>query len=206
MGDTQTKAPACPGCHIGCNLERYQCLRGKGLYAKWEAGETIPERRAPWKKPGGGQKPEDTAHERKPKRTIPPTARAMHMLNIVAAAMADHRETDPERLALDSISRHDGGATIAVVKERTKADTATLKPMIDNLEQNGLVESVADEHAGTLFVLTEAGRTQAAALREEKARTDELFVDALTDDEKTQLADLIAKMLGSTAHRQRFIK
>ena len=210
MDDNVKIAPKCPGCHFGCNLERYQCARGKGLYAKWTAGETIPERRAPWERPkpaGDGEHPnqQQPAQAAAPQRPpIPPTMRVMHMMNIVAMAMADHRNDDPRHQVLDTIARHDGCATLAIVKGRLKDAKIDATEAIAQLVEEGLLEQQEDERAGTMYALAKQGAAQAQEWRAEQLARDEEFLDALSDDEKSQLADLVAKMLTSTAHKRRF--
>ena len=204
MNDTSAKAPECPGCHYRCLLDAYQCARGKGFYGKWLAGEGIPKRRAPRKgdssgPKGAGKRWGIAGHG---PGGIAPSAdmKLMRMLGIVGIALSEHREEDAERLVLDSITRHNGCTTERIVAGRVRMDGEALAPVLDKLREAELIVDVDDEVAGPMLQATEEGIVQAEAWRKERASTDAAFVDALTEEEKEQLAGLLAKMLTSSAH------
>ena len=229
MNATTQEAPKCPGCHFGCSLDRYQCARGKGLHAKWLAGEEIPERRAPWERAKRGEGPRKAgiagsgpeavrgqtgaaAEQRKGPEghrdhagmpPIPSYMKAMRMLNIASFALADHRESQSDKMVVDAIARQEGCATLPIIKDRMGKEALDPAACLDQLVQDGLVEVQEDEIAGTMYALTERGRAQSETWRDERMAADAAFVDALSEGEQEKLAALIAKMLQSSAHKSR---
>ena len=202
MNATMQEAPQCPGCHFGCSLARYQCARGKNLRAKWLAGEVIPERRAPWEHAKRNDEPRK-AGKGAGMPPMPAYMKAMRMLNIASFALADHRENQPEKMVVDAIARQEGCATLPIIKGRMGKDAADPSSSLEKLVQDGLVEVQEDEIAGTMYALTELGRSQGETWRNERMAADAAFVDALSEEEQEQLAALIAKLLQSSAHKDR---
>ena len=129
--------------------------------------------------------------------------RAMHMLNIASIALADNRESRPNRIVLDCLMRHDGCATAPIIQGRSHLDDDTLESALDSLSREGIVAAIEDDLAGTMYQITEEGKTTAAEWRRERDQANAAFLDALSEEEKSQLADLIQKMLQSSAHKDK---
>ena len=212
MSEQNSAAPTCPGCHFGCLLDAYQCARGKMFHERWMAGEEIPERRAPWKAQGAEGNGQGPGPRRGPggsggpggpggrRGAFAPEMRLMHMLNIIGIAMADHRETRPERNVIDGLARQSGCATERIVQDRSRLGEEDFALALAKLRDDGLVTDVDDEIAGPMLQISEAGEAQASAWREERELADKAFCDALSDEEKEELAGLLQKLLSSSAH------
>ena len=65
-----------------------------------------------------------------------------------------------------------------------------------------IVAEVEDDRAGTMYALSEAGKIKSVTWQEERKAQDDAFVDALSEEELSQLADLLTKVLSSSAHER----
>ena len=188
--DEANRAPRCPGCHFGCSLDAYRCARGKGFHDRWQAGEEIPERGKPGGRGPGGPGGPGGGHP-----AMPTHMRVMHALNIMGNVLQDRHAESPDRKVLASIARQGGFFADSLLPKRAFMERAETDEAVNALVADGLLERAEDPIAGPILRITEAGRArqQEWTAAQESAAAD--FLAPLTEEEQTQLADLLFRLL-----------
>ena len=205
-------APVCPGCHIGCSLALPQCARGIKFREKWEAGEEIPERRMPGMGgPGGPGKggqpgkggPGGPGKGGKGGRPGPggpggfamdPDRRlSMLLTGIVPRVIGG--EQDPKAQVLACLQRQDGAMTYEAIPERVRIATEEIYRALEQLMEEGLVVREVREWGSVYYWITEEGEAAAKAMGEAEAQATKERFACLTDEEKTQLGEMLDKLL-----------
>ena len=86
--------------------------------------------------------------------------------------------------------------SLPFLAKRMQASSDELDAMLAEACAEGLVRIDADEHAGRIARLTDAGTEQAAAWKAERDEQTAELLARLSDEEKETLASLIRKLLG----------
>ena len=182
------EAKLCPGCHFGCEIERFQCGRGEKLCARWRETGELPERRGP------GKGPLRAKNHKGP--VITANDRLMHMLHVVGIALHDLADESganvPEHQVLDCLLRHDLAASARIIEGRTHLEG--LDGVLGATLSQGLIEERTCGET-TLYALTDAGLAQARAWGDERKAAEAEFLGVLSDDEKEQFLELVMKVL-----------
>ncbi|GIG22362.1 MarR family transcriptional regulator [Cellulomonas chitinilytica] len=134
-------------------------------------------------------------------------ARVLRLAGLVGhgheAGLARHDLTTGEFEVLAALRRADEPLRAREIATLTSSPGATLTKRLDRLHGAGLVErrTLERDRRGVLVSLSDEGRAVIdAALPEQAARERDLLAD-LTDDERTRLADLLARVLETAEAR-----
>ncbi len=178
----------CPGCHFECRLARYQCGRGLEFFEMAVAGEEVPIRRGPMMTPseraacGGDGKP-------------PLNDRVMHGFNILANRLQKRHVEAGARKVVSTLSRTGQFMSLPFLAKRMLMDIDETDEALDEARRAGYIVIETDFHAGRIARLTDAGREQAAAWKQERDDSTAVFLLPLSDEEKETLETLVRKLL-----------
>ena len=203
-------APTCPGCHIGCSLYDPQCGRGLRFRDAWQAGEEIPERRfpggpgaggpgagGPGKPPAGGPGGPGAGGPIGPARFAnDPDKKLMFLLTGIIPRVLGSLNGSDQAQILSWLTRQEGAMTYAVMPERARVNKDDLYENLEELLRKGFIEDRYTSWGTQYYWITEEGKREAQRLEEQGNQAIKQKFDALTGDEKQQLEDLLAKLLG----------
>lgn len=191
----------CPGCHFGCNLDAYQCGRGKEFYELAASGQPVPERR--W--------PMFTPSEKAEGRTGKPplNERVMRGLNMVSFALRRRHEEAGEKKIVAALVRGGKFMSLPILSKRTHIPREELSTLIEDASTAPFVtidiEEIAplgqredgDANPRKIKVarLTEEGAAQARVWDEEREVATEEFLAPLSNEEREQLDSLLLKLM-----------
>lgn len=193
--------PRCPGCHFGCNIEHWQCARGRGLHAQWlETGE-LPRRRRPGG-PGGGPQggPRGGSHggpqdgSRGGHSPFTPQQKVTRLLTILPKAMQRSCSDTPESRLLSSLQRREFYVSVHILSSDMGIPKTDILETAQSMQDAGLVE-VVDENGRPFVKATEAGQQRARTYAEQREEAMQEFLSPLSADELEQLAELMEKIL-----------
>lgn len=113
------------------------------------------------------------------------------------AGLAGHDLTTGEFEVLAALRRADGPLRAREVATVTSSPGATVTKRLDRLSDAGLVErrTVERDRRGVLVSLSDAGRALVDRVLPEHAARELELLAALTPDERTELARLLARVL-----------
>lgn len=172
----------CLGCRFGCRADKLQCGRGVQLRASaGENGSTGPRKGAH----ASCEYRADLTAEVRLSHVLP---RAARQLEKVLA------QSDGQRL-VGVLERHGGYMSLKMLSAHAGIGPDAQGAALDPLCERGLVEIGPIEPCGESARLTEAGKLQAAAWREELDRACDLFASPLSHDECQQLVTLLFKLV-----------
>lgn len=188
MNEEQT-VPLCPGCHVGCKLDRWQCGKGKAFLETWQQGGEIPRRN---RRRRGGGKP-DSAPE------LSASEQAVRLLNIVPKALQRYAgETSSDKL-LATLERHGRLMSRAMLAKELGTDAAGIEQAVAKLEEQGAVYAT-QEHATDFVGVSDAGKELALEQKRAHEERHGQFLETLDEDELGELTRLLEKLLSSHKH------
>src|SRR5690242_2437971 len=131
-------------------------------------------------------------------RTIPTwllSQAALRGRDLVAERLGTEGVRRPHFSVLVSLA-DDGPASQAELGRRVWIDRSDMVAVLNDLEQAGLVERARDERdrRRNVITLTRAGKQARERLEQRVAEAQAALLEPLTDDERAQLLDLLARV------------
>lgn len=204
-GKAAQGAVLCPGCHFGCKLECWQCARGREFLGKWQAGETLPQRgpggpggpaAAGHPGPHGGSGHPDGRGSGRPRHPeqMDELQKLEFLFRVLPKAMQHANGQTPADTVLEGIARHEGYMSAALARQGSELGKLEFDAVIEELEATGTVRLGAED--GQKFIeITEQGAAAHAQRMRKLRQANKEFFSALPEDELSQLAGLLDKLL-----------
>lgn len=174
----------CPCCPRGCDLSAPHCSRGK------EYAETgiIPE---------GGHH-----HEHHDTSNVDANERLIHSLRMVSRTLNYRAEPTGGQDRVLSILAEKGTIGQKELMDTLSVKAGSLSELLGKLENAGLIVRSKNEedHRAVNVALTEQGKKRAEEIAAQKGSGKDMF-SALTEEEITQLTELLDKLAHDWRHR-----
>jgi DNA-binding MarR family transcriptional regulator len=109
------------------------------------------------------------------------------------------RPTLTRELLLTVIANYPEGVRQKAISEEIGINQSSTSELISKLETDGYIRRKVDpgDKRATLLFLTELGQARAAEVEDEKKAMSHGIFDALSDEEKHTLSDLLDKLIGT---------
>ena len=107
--------------------------------------------------------------------------------------------------ALNAVARsgNDGGLRLKDLADTLRIAPRSATEVVDQLEAKNLVQRGPDpsDRRATLITLTEQGATMRSEVREDRARQADEYFAVLSDEDRTELERILAKLAEENPHR-----